>query len=74
MRARIIAAGFGLAFALAANPALAQYGPYPVHAYPPPAYPAAYPAPAPAAFPVDRALAEHCGFRAGSSRRYAWPS
>ncbi|MCA1660994.1 MAG: glycine zipper 2TM domain-containing protein [Novosphingobium sp.] len=74
MRARIIASGAGVALALAAAPAAAQYRYHPAQAYPLPAHRAAYAPPVQAAFPVDRALAERCGFRAGSVRPHWLPA
>jgi len=64
MRATITAAGLALA-TVWATPALAQYyDPGPAAAYD-------YPAPA-ASFPIDRALAERCGLRAGMAN--PWPT
>ena len=68
MRAATIAVGIGLSFAAA--PAFAQYD-VPVSDY---GYDQAYAAPVPAAFPVDRALAERCGLRAGSVRPHLLPA
>lgn len=55
---------------LASTPALAHKK-HRGDAYP--VYPAAYSPPMQAAFPVDRALAERCGLRAGSVRQYPAP-
>ena len=72
MRIKTVSYGIGLALALAATPALARHNhrmEYP--AYP---YPATYAPPIQAAFPVDRALAERCGLRAGSLRPHLLPA
>ena len=70
MRAKIIVSGIGLALALAATPALARHN----HRMDYPTYPANYAPPVQAAFPVDRALAERCGLRAGSLRPHLLPA
>lgn len=70
MRATIIASGIGLALAMTATPALARQDPRVGY----PAYPAAHVPPVQAAFPVDRALAERCGLRAGSMRQHLLPA
>ena len=67
MRAKMIVSGIGLALALAATPALARHE----HRMD---YPANYLPPVQASFPVDRALAERCGLRAGSMRPYPIPA
>ena len=69
MRVRTFAVGLGLALGCAASPALAQYVPAPDYGYGY-GYDQAYPAPA--AFPIDHALAERCGLRAGMSN--PWPT
>ena len=70
MRATIIASGLGLALAFTATPALARHK----HRMDYPAYPATYVPPVQYAFPVDRALAERCGLRAGSMRPHLLPA
>ena len=72
MRAATIVVGIGLS--LAAAPVFAQYDVRvsgPGYDY---GYGQAYAAPVPAAFPVDRALAERCGLRAGSVRPHLLPA
>jgi hypothetical protein len=72
MRIAIIAAGIGSC--LAAAPAYAQYdvrGSGPGYDY---GYGQAYATPVADAFPVDRELAERCGFRAGSMRPHVMPA
>ena len=70
MRATIIASGLGLALAFTATPALARHK----HGMDYPPYPATYAPPVQSAFPVDRALAERCGLRAGSIRPHLLPA
>lgn len=72
MRIAIIATGIGMC--LSAVPAYAQYDVRvsgPGYDY---GYGQAYATPVPAGFPVDRELAERCGFRAGSLRPHAMPA
>lgn len=69
MRVTTLGTGIGLALVLTTTPALARHHPMDY-----PTYPANYAPPIEAAFPVDLALAERCGLRAGSVRAYPIPA